>query len=214
MRKVMPAVLTAAAATLAIFPMVASAASHDVLTTTKVGGPNVKVGATLKAPLKTGTKATFYSPGTTTGVKCSQASTTEKVTKNPAAPGTATASLTAQSFSKCTTNFPGANSVKSIKVQKLPYATTISDAAGNPVTVNKPTTTITLGTVAGTLSCTYSAPKIVGKASNTGNVIKFKNQALTFKSGASECPPTGDFSATFGPLKDTSASGSPAVFVN
>ena len=90
------------------------------------------VGATLKAPLKAGTKATFYSPGTTTGVTCGKSSLTSKVTKNPAAPGTATESLTAQTFSSCTTNIAGSTSVKSVKVLNLPYATTVSDASGNP----------------------------------------------------------------------------------
>jgi hypothetical protein len=60
MRKGMPSVIATAAATalLAALPATASAATHHVLTTNKVGGPNVAVGATLKAPLKAGTKAT------------------------------------------------------------------------------------------------------------------------------------------------------------
>lgn len=215
MRKAMPPVLTAAAAAmLAAFPMAAAAATPHVLTTTKVGGPNVAVGATLKASLKSGTKATFYEPGTTTGVSCSKSSFTSKVTKNPAAPGTATESLTAQTLSSCTTNITGATSVKSVKVLKLPYATTVSDAAGNPVTVSKPSTKLTLNTVIGVVSCTYGAASIKGKASNAGNLITFKNQAFTLSSGSSACPASGDFSAMFGPVKDTSASGSPAVFVN
>ena len=216
MRKRMPSVITAAAATalLAALPATASAATHHVLTTKKVGGPNVAVGATLKASLKKGTKATFYSPGTTTGVTCGKSSLTSKVTKNPAAPGTATESLTAQTFSSCTTNITGANSVKSVKVLNLPYATTVSDASGNPVTVSKPSTRLSLNTVIGVVTCTYSAATIHGKASNTGNLITFKNQLFTLSSGSSACPASGDFSAKFGPVKDTSVSGSPAVFVN
>ena len=215
MRKVMPSVITTAAATalLAAIPATASAATHDVLTIKKVGGPNVAIGAILKASLKTGTKATFYSPGTTSGVICSKSSLTSKVTKNPAAPGTATESLTAQTFSGCTSNISGAT-VKSVKVLNLPYTTTVSDAAGNPVTVSKPSTKITLSTGLGVLTCTYKAAAIQGKASNKGNLITFKNQLFTKSSGSSLCPASGDFSAKFGPVKDTSVSGSPAVFVN
>lgn len=209
-------VLTAAAATamLAAFPVAASAATHHVLTTKKVGGANVAVGATLKASLKSGTKATFYEPGTKTGVTCSKSSFTSKVTKNPAAPGTATESLTAQTLGGCKTNINGATSVKSVKVLKLPYTATVSDSAGDPVTVSKLSTKLTLKTVIGVVSCTYGAASIKGKASNTGNLITFKNQVFTLSSGSSACPASGDFSATFGPVKDTSASGSPAVFVN
>ena len=55
----------AVAALLAVAPMTAtstarrSAASHSVLTKSKVGGPNVKVNAILQASLKAGTKAVF-----------------------------------------------------------------------------------------------------------------------------------------------------------
>lgn len=216
MRKGMASVVGTAVATamLAALPATAAAATHDVLTIKKVGGPNVAVGAILKASLKSGTKATFYSPGTTTGVSCSKSSLTSKVTKNPAAPGTATESLTAQSFSSCKTNIPGTTSVKSVKVLNLPYKTTVSDASGNPVTVSKPSTRLSLNTVIGVVTCTYSAATIHGKASNTGNLITFKNQVFTLTSGSSACPASGAFSAKFGPVKDTSVSGSPAVFVN
>jgi len=215
MRKGVLLVTTAATAMLAVLPMAAaSAATVDVLTTGKVGGPNVAVGAVLTAPLKAGTKATFVSPGTTTGVTCAKSTVTDKVTKNPAKPGTATESLTKQTFSSCTTNITGASSVKSVTVLKLPYATTLSDAKGDPITVSKLSTKISLNTVLGLVTCTYTAAKIHGNASNTGNVNSFKNQAFTLSSGSSACPAKGSFTATFGPLKDTSVSGSPAVFVN
>ena len=205
----------AATAMLAAAPLTAaSAAVHHVLTTGKVGGPNVAVGATVTAGLLTGTKATFFSPGTTTGVTCAASAATNKVTANPAAPGTAGESLTAETFAKCTTNIAGATSVKSVKVLNLPYATTISDATGFPVIVSKPTTKLTLGTVLGTLSCTYKAGSLKGHASNTGQKETFTNQKFTLSSGSSACPSAGSFSATFGPETDISVSGSPHVFVN
>jgi hypothetical protein len=205
----------AAAAVLAALPLAAaSAATTDVLTTTKVGGPNVKVGDTLKASLKTGTKTTFFSPGTTTGVSCSKSTVTDKVTANPARPGTAAESLTAQTFATCTTNIAGATSVKSVKVLKLPYKVTISDSSGFPVTVSKLSTQLTLNTVIGVVTCTYGAVAIHGNASNTGSTQKFISQLFKLVSGSTACPSKGGFSATFGPYKDTSVTGSPAVFVN
>lgn len=208
-----------AAAMLAVLPMTAaSAATPHVLTTGKVGGPAVAVGAILKAPLKIGTKATFFSPGTTTGVTCTKAGVTNKVTKNPLKPGIAVESLTAQTFGSCTTNIPGTTSVQSVKVLNLPYTTTVSDAAGFPITVTKPggvvKTSIAINSVLGLLTCTYKATKLSGKASNIGSTNAFTNQLFTLASGSSACPKQGSFSATFGPLKDTSVAGSPNVFVN
>jgi hypothetical protein len=207
--------IASAMALLTALPVAAaSAATVDVLTISKAGGTNVAVGATLKANLKTGTKATFFSPGTTTGVSCGKATVTDKVTANPAKPGTAAESLSAQTFSSCTTNIAGATAVKSVAVLKLPYPTTISDASGFPITVKNLSTKIRLNTVIGTVTCTYGAAKIVGSASNTGQVNAFKNQLFKLSSGPSACPAKGSFSATFGPLADTSVSGSPHVFVN
>lgn len=203
------------AAMLAVLPIAAaSAATPHVLTTGKVGGTAVAVGATLKAPLKTGTKATFVSPGTTTGVTCATASVTDKVTKNPLKPGTATESLTAQTFGSCTTNIPGATSVKSVTVLNLPYATTVSDATGFPITVSKTSTKLSLNTILGLVTCTYALATLHGNASNTGSLNSFKNQVFSLSSGPAACPAKGSFSASFGPLKDTSVTGSPNVFVN
>jgi hypothetical protein len=207
--------MATATAMLAVLPLAAaSAATPHVLTTGKVGGPAVAVGAIVKAPLKIGTKATFFSPGTTTGVACTKASVTDKVTKNPLKPGTAVESLTAQTFSSCTTNIPGASSVKSVTVLNLPYSTTISDATGFPITVSKASTKLSLNTILGVVTCTYSLAVVHGKASNLGSVNIFKNQVFALTSGPSACPAKGSFSATFGPLKDTSVTGSPNVFVN
>jgi hypothetical protein len=214
MRKFILAAIGAAAAIVVMTPMAASAATTHVLTITKVGGTSVAVGAKLAASLKSGTDATFYSPGTTTGLKCAKSTFSEKVTTNPAKPGTADTSTTAQTFSSCTSNVSGVTSVTSVTAEKLPYKTTISDATGHPVTVAAPSATIDLNTEVGAVTCTYSATKIKGVASNTASTVTFKNQTLTFKSGSSLCPASGDFSATYGPVKDTSVTGDPHVFVN
>jgi hypothetical protein len=218
-RKWLLPAIAAATALLATFPMgTASAASLHVLTINKVGGPNVAVGAILKAGLKTGTKATFFTPGTKIGVTCSRAQLTNKVTKNPPKPGTAGESLSAQTFTTCTTNIPGATGVRSIAILGLPYAVTVSDSKGFPLTVTKPRgvlkTMITINTVIGTITCTYSAVKIAGNASNVGSLNIYKNQVFTKSAGPAVCLPRGSFSATFGPVVDSSVKGSPHVFVN
>jgi len=200
----------------AVPAMAATAASHDVLTYGKVGGTNVKVGAILKANLKKGTKAEFLTPGGTY-VKCSSVSFTDKVTKNPRAKGTADENLTAQTYRNCTTNLSIATGKPSVALNRLPYKTTLGDSRGDPVTVNGTKATITLSTSVGTLHCLYSAKKskTTGSASNSSQTIAFKSQPFTLTSGARPgCPTSGAFSATFGPVEDTSVHGDPHVFVN
>ena len=219
MRKGVLLVMTAATAMLAVLPMAAASAATPVLTTGKVGGAPVKVGDIIKASLVTGSKATFFNPGTTTGISCAKATVTDKVTKNPAKPGTATESLTAQTFSSCTSNIAGVTAVNSVTVLSLPYRATVSDAAGFPLTVTKPggslKTKIAVTTLLGPATCTYTRAKLSGSASNTGQKDVFKNQVFTRSSGPTNlCPAKGSFSASFGPKKDTSMTGSPAVFVN
>jgi hypothetical protein len=73
-----------------------------------------------------------------------------------------------------------------------------------------------------TITCTYSTTQISGNASNTGSTIAFASQPVnTLLAGSNSlCPaaksttPAMSFSAVLGPLTDTTASGSPAVFVN
>lgn len=190
-----------------------AATAHDVLTISKVGGPNVKVHATLKANLKSKT-ATFTSPGGVV-VSCKKSTFTDKVTSNPRRPGTAHESLTAQTFSSCSiTGVTGATGIKSVTINKLPYKTTISDSKGFPVTVTSPRTTIVINSILGAVNCTFSASKITGKASNKGQTIAFSSQKFKLSSGSSLCPGTGSFSATYGPVRDFSVSKHPAVFVN
>ncbi len=82
------------------------------------------------------------------------------------------------------------------------------------MTVFKTNTTITLITTLGSISCTYTATTTKGSASNKSQTISFSKQKFKISSGAHVCPKTGTFSATFGPVRDTSVTGSPHVFVN
>jgi hypothetical protein len=204
-----------AALLLGVAPMTAaSAATHDVLTIGRVGGANVKVGAVLKASIKAGTKVTFLT-GRSAGITCKTAQFTAKVTSNPKAPGTARESLTAQSFGRCSVHgISGATGVKSIKLNHLPYKTTIKDSSGDPVTVSGTNTTLTLRASLGSIKCTYKATITKGRASNASQTITFSKQVFKLQSGVNACPKKGTFTAAFGPVLDTSVHGRPHVFVN
>lgn len=219
MRKFFVLSLAAAAALMVAVPVTAAsaatAAKHDVLTYGRVGGTNVKVKSLLKANLKKGTEAEFLTPGNQF-VKCKEVSFTDKVTKNPKAKGTADEELTVQTYKKCSTNISAATGAPRIVVNHLPYKTTLSDSKGDPVTVSKTVATITVPTSIGSLICTYSAKngKTAGSASNSAQTITFSKQPFTKTSGPTGCPGSGDFSASFGPVEDTSVHGDPHVFVN
>jgi hypothetical protein len=219
MRKFSVLAIAAAAALTVALPAAAAtaatAATHDVLTTGRVGGPNVKVNAVLKAILKKGTKAEFLTPGNQF-VRCSSVNFTARVTKNPKAKGTADEDLTTQNYSKCTTNITGATGSPKVVVNNLPYKTTLSDAKGDPVIVSNTVATITVHESVGKLNCTYGAKhgKTAGSASNASQTISFSKQPFVLTSGPQGCPTTGSFTATFGPVEDTSVHGDPHVFVN
>jgi hypothetical protein len=207
--------MAAATALLAVLPLTAaSGATHNVLTIGRAGGKNVKVGAILKARLQGHTRATFFTPGTRTGVQCRRATVTDKVRKNPRTPGTAVESLTGQTFGRCTTNIAGATAVRSVRVTQLPYLTTIRSSASHSVTVFRARTKITLKTVLGTVTCTFATARIRAHASNVGQRIIFTKQVFRLSAGSSACPARGSFSATFGPVADFSVRGHPHVFVN
>ncbi len=195
----------------------APAAKHDVLTVGKVGGANVKDKAVLKASLESKTDAVFSN--TLGTLSCTKSSFTAKVTKNPTAKGTADESVTAQTASDCTITTSGVT-VTSITVNNLPYKSTISDKKGDPVTVDKAQTTILLNVSGiGALTCVYTDAKISGSASNKDQAITFSKQTFTLVTTKSsgDCSlggTTGSFSASYGPVEDTSVKHDPKVYVN
>ncbi|MGF1430219.1 Tat pathway signal sequence domain protein [Kitasatospora sp. LaBMicrA B282] len=215
------AVAAAALAALTVLP--ASADSPSVLTYGGVGGSPVAVGDQLTAALQSGTVATLYSTSDGgTGVQCSTSSFNATVTSNPSAPGTAVETLGSQTFDNCTAvNIPGVMDVSSITVDNLSYTNNVSDASGNPVTLSPGSTgpiqtTINLDTLLGSVSCTYQASpsSLSGTTDNTAQAISFANQSFTLSSGPGTCFSAGYFTASYGPVQDTSQAGSPAVYVN
>lgn len=211
------AVTAAATALLALLPAAsASAATPDVLTYGSLGGSNVAVGDTLTASLLSGTSVAFDTTSAGgTGVTCGTSTFSATVTGNPAAPGVATESLNAQTFGSCKTNVFGTTGVKSVTVQNLPFSVTADDSndtitvSGSPVK-----TTLVLNTILGTITCVYTAPSFTGTLSNTDNSLTATKQPFTLLSGSGLCSSTGYFSASYGPVVDSSQAGSPAVFTN
>jgi hypothetical protein len=221
-RRTLFAGAAAAMATLAVLSTAtaagaAPAAKHDVLTISKVGGANVKVGAKLSASLAKGTKAVFASGAMT--LTCTKSTFTSKVTKNPTAPGTASESVTKQSVGGCTISGVTGITIQSVTVTGLPYKSTVSTKKGLPVTVSNAATTIVVVVqgVTNPVSCTYRDKTLKGNASNKHQTIAFSKQTFTLDTTVSNglcTPSTGTFSATYGPVKDTSVKHSPSVFVN
>jgi hypothetical protein len=212
--------LTAAAAAFALPVAVAAsapaaAADVAVLTAGGVGGTNVAEGTTITASLATGTSATLYSSSTgTSGITCSTSTFTATVGSNPTAPGTATESLTGQTFSDCTSNVVGVLGVTSITVNNLPYTTAVSSdgtVAVTPASGSVIQTTVVLRTLLGSVSCVYQAASgLSGTADNSDNSINFANQEFSRTSGSSLCPASGFWSAKYSPV---TANGE-AVYVN
>src|SRR5438309_685847 len=122
-----------AAAAIGLVTAVAAAPANAdavaVLTTGSVGGANVAVGDTLQAGLATGTKATFLDANGK-GVSCTSAVFSASIATNPVAPGVATESITALTFSGCTSYISGVSSVQSITIDNLPYSGAVDDSSG------------------------------------------------------------------------------------
>ncbi|KOG27883.1 hypothetical protein [Streptomyces resistomycificus] len=209
--------LTLAAAVAALtLPAVSPAAAADgtVLTTGGAGGTAVAVGDVLTASLASGTNATLYSSATgTSGVSCGTSQFTATVTDNPAAPGAATESLDAHTFSNCTANVVGVLGVTSITVNNLPYTTTVTSdgtVTVTPASGSTIQTTVVLRTLLGSINCVYQAASLTGKSDNADNSISFTAQQFTKSSGSSLCFANGYFTAKYAPVTD----GSAPVFVN
>ncbi|MER8010022.1 MULTISPECIES: Tat pathway signal sequence domain protein [unclassified Streptomyces] len=194
----------------------ASAADTAVLTTGSAGGSAVAVGDTLTAPLASGTSATLYSSATgTSGVSCTSSTFSATVTDNPSAPGTATESVSGQTFdsSSCTSNVLGVTGVSSITVDNLPYTTTVASDGTltvSPASGSTIQTTVKLKTLLGSITCVYQAAALTGTADNADNSINFTNQQFTKVSGSSLCFSSGFFTAKYAPVTDNGA----PVYVN
>ncbi|WP_405823420.1 Tat pathway signal sequence domain protein [Streptomyces sp. NBC_01390] len=209
--------LAAAVAGLSVAAVTPASAADTVLTINSAAGDAVAVGDVLNASLATGTAATLYSSATgTSGVSCAASTFTAAVTDNPAAPGSATESVTAHTFGTCTSNVLGVLGVTSVTVNNLPYTTvvgsdgsvSVTPAAGSTIQ-----TTVVLRTLLGSINCVYQAPSLTGTTGAADNSINFTAQAFTKTSGSSLCFANGYFTAKYAPVTDVTQGGA-TVFVN
>ncbi|WP_200308283.1 Tat pathway signal sequence domain protein [Streptomyces adelaidensis] len=209
--------LAATTAALMVSAVSPASAADTVLTTGGLAGDAVAVGDALSASLASGTTGKFYSSATgTSGISCTQSTFNATVTDNPAAPGTATESVTAHTFGGCTSNVFGVTGVTSITVNNLPYTTTVTSdgvVTVSPASGSVLQTTVVLSTLLGSINCVYQAASITGTSSNDDNSINFAAQPFTRTSGSSLCFSTGYFTAKYAPTTDTTQSGA-TVFVN
>jgi hypothetical protein len=176
-------------------------------------GPAVKDGDVLTAGLASGSTAKIVTTsGGSTGVTCTTASISAKVTANSdASTGNADESVTALTTTNCTSNIAGVTKVNSVVLNNLPYTATVSPGFVVSVT-GTIQSTVSLQTVLGAVTCVYTIPSLAGTASNTGNTLAFSNQDFTLKSGPAVCPKNGFLTTTLGPVIDTSQ-GNGDVFV-
>jgi hypothetical protein len=217
MRRYLSAAVVAAIATLAT-ALPADAASA-VLTVGSTSGPAVAVGDVLWGDLKSGTSAVFKNTGNSNQIACAKSRFDATVGSNPAPPGTGTFTITAWTFSSCTTNF-GAT-VVSITVDNLPYNGSVIDPGAGPnVTISPGSGGIIHLTIVLTqvfqFTCKYkvhdASGHLFGTTSNADNSLTFSNQQFDKESGAIACFPSFVFSATY-VLTDHTQSGG-LVFVN
>jgi hypothetical protein len=197
----------------------ASATTTDVLTSGAAGGTNVSVGDVLSAGLKSGSRANFSDSGGQPVWWCNASTLSGEVLTNPQAPGTASLSLSGWANSLCTG--PGPTTVQGISFDNLPYnlsTSTFGGATISPGGTGPIQTTFTIVFFGITSDCVYrahdSSGNLSGTTSNVDNSIGFTNQLLDLFNGPSVCAGQLTFSAAYGPLVDSSQSGSPQVFVN
>ncbi len=201
----------------------AHSAPKAVLTIGKVGGTPVKDKAVLKASLAKRTDVKL-AIGKNTDT-CTSSSIEAKVVKNPAKAGEATLSVTSVSVSKCGKVLGFSVSLKSIG---LPSSATIKTSKGDPVTLSEASKSKPLGfevsvdTGAPPTVCFFTAATVTGHASNKTNTVAFSKQPFTLNkaltgSNYSTCSiagTTATFSATYGPIVDSSVKHSPKVFIS
>jgi hypothetical protein len=202
-----------------------TAANKPVLLVGSSKGKAVKNGAKIGASLASGKKVAF-SVGAFAAT-CKKSSFTAKVVKNPSTKNKATFSLTNETVSGCALTTPISGvSLVSVVAKDLPAngsvtskgAFTISEASKS-----KPLAFAATVDVSGTdYTCVFSAASTKGKSSNKNQSValsgKFTlNQKLSPAAGYGLCEEfkitTSTFSATYGPVRDTSVKHHPKVYV-
>jgi hypothetical protein len=170
--------------------------SGAVLRTSSLTGPAVAAGDTLSTSL--------IPP------ECASGAAKATVSANPQNPGTATLSITTWTFGGCSIMVNGSPVPVTVAVNDLPYSLTIADTGGNLVTSGAVNFTVTVPSLS--TSCTYTAPQVTGHWNNAINGIALDpGEELTTKN---ICTAPFPLTGSLAQIEDTTASGSPLVFVS
>lgn len=221
------AVIAAIAALLTAVPALAS--SNAVLSDTNPNpnGTNTAPGSVIAGSLSSTNAQFTTTSGGSTGVFCTTSTTSATVGPNPGdnptAPGTANLSLTAQTFSSCTSNISGVRSINKVTVDHLPYNVSITSPPPDTVTISPGSSgnihvTVNVTTIFfQTLNCGYhvhaSSGNITGSAGNGTNTISFSNQQFDGDNGNNfQCTTTAFFTASYSQVD--SSNGNAPVFAN
>jgi hypothetical protein len=220
-KRLLSAAIIAAGAALAVVPALPAAAATPVLTLASVNGPAVQVNDVLAA---TGTNVSVATTsGGSTGITCNSATLSATVTANPGAGANADENATLTTTG-CSSNIAGVTKVNSVTLNNQPYTAAVTSGGVVTVTGNI-TSTVSLQTVLGAITCSYtasnnanlspSAPSLDAVAHNVtpANSIVISNNQFTLTTGSGLCPKNGFLSATVGPVTDTTQGGQD-VFVS
>ncbi len=180
----------------------AAGGAPTVLHTTSTSGPNVAVGNVLTG---------VGSSNSSFGVACTSLATSSTVESDPDEPGTAQLNVTAATFTGCTG--PG-NSPLTITEVTYPITESISDAAGDPVTVGAQTVDVDSPSFG--FDCQYSASGGSGSWSNSTNSATITSETYFLTGGTGDtdlCPTSNVSNVSLPATTDSSVSGHPAVVV-
>lgn len=230
---------TAAAAAVALVVSTSpafAAGSSDVLSASALNpnGINAAPGDSLTGSLAAGTTNTFKftSNGNTVTITCTNAVLHATPVTNPAAPGTATVSISTLTFNDgstpCTlTGLSGVTVVSAVLKADTTASASVTDGSTPQFIITSLNEAVTLHTGVGNIICDYGTntkvPSIAGNVTNpnssgTGGTIAFNADPVALVSGSSFCGASGSvgsFTATFGSILDTSVTtGNQAVYDN
>ena len=200
-----------------------AATTSAVLTQPAPGAVPVNPGDQLSTQLSSAPPLRLTTtPSGPVGATCTSSVMQAQVTGNPPAPGTATATLTAWSIGACSSTNPGVVNVVGATVLGLPQPMFISDAGPTQVRIGPSGSgfviqmTVNLG--ASLMICTYQPVGMVILGTTVVGTSQwiFTNSKVNLAGGAvGPCGQPVDFlTATFAPVRDTTLSGLPTVFVN
>jgi len=167
-----------------------------VLRTGSVSGPAVAAGDVLNSSFI----PTFCTSGSITGT----------VSADPEGPGSATLSVTSMTVSGCSITIDSSPLAVTVTAESLPYSLTVTDQNGDVSATGAVKWSVSIPALS--LTCSYAASSLQGHWDNDINGFTMTNQDLTTANGA--CPGVLPVSGNVSSVKDTTASGSPLVFVN